>query len=214
MNHPAWNLIKSFYCLNLDKNPDRWDACIDEFLKVGIQYVERVICHESDENRYLSFNQSHYDTIKKGYETGEPFCIFEDDIAFDMNWKRMEETTNQLPEDWDLLYLGANIIGSDVINWKMPDKISQNVARLYNSWMTHSIVYSNKMAKWILDNFDPMTFPVYDEWLRVNVMPAFNVYVANPMCCYQRPVYSDIWQREVDYTGAHLQGNSYLNDKL
>lgn len=214
MNHSAWSLIKSFYCINLDKNPDRWEYCVDEFIKVGITYVERVITHESEDNRYLSFNQSHYDVIKKGHATGEPFCIFEDDIAFDMNWKRMEEVTAQLPKDWDLLYLGANIIGSDVMDWKMPEKVSTNVARLYNAWMTHAIVYSNKMAAWILDNFDPMTFPVYDEWLRVNVMQDFSVYVANPMSCYQRPCYSDVWQRVTDYTGAHIQGNDYLKDKI
>lgn len=208
--HPAWSLIKSFYCLNLDKNQDRWDKCVDEFRKVGISYVERIITQESEENRYLSFNQAHYNAIKKGYETGEPFCIFEDDVAFDMNWKRIEESTAQLPQDWALLYIGANIVGTDTVSWKMPDRVSANIARMYNAWMTHAIVYSPAMAKWIIDNFDPMTFPVYDEWLRINVMSAFPVYVTNPMFCYQRPVYSDVWQREVDYTGAHLQGNDYL----
>lgn len=210
MNNSAWNLVSSFYCINLDKNPHRWAACIPEFLKVGINYVEQIVTHESEENRYLSFNQAHYDVIKKGYDTGKPFIIFEDDICFDDNWKRLEEASNQLPEDWDILYLGCNIIGVDTTEWQLPTKVSSNLFRLHNAWQSHSIIYSNKIAKWILDNFDPMTFPVYDEWLRVNVMNQGNVYVMNPMCCFQRKEYSDIWQREVDYSGAHLQGNNHL----
>lgn len=212
MSHPAWSLIKSFYCLNLNKNPQRWENCVDEFIKVGIDYVERIITHEGT-NRYLSFNHAHYDAIKKGYETGEPFCIFEDDVIFDDRWKVLEEATTQLPEVWDLLYLGANITGYDNNVWQMPHRMTDNLVRLYNAWMTHCIVYSNKMAKWVLDNFDPDTFPVYDEWLRINAMPMKEVYLINPMVCYQRPGYSDVSQMDVAY-GSHKEGNEWLKENL
>lgn len=212
--HPAWSLIKSFYCLNLDKNPDRWQKCVPEFIRVGIDYVEQIVTHADEgDARYLSFNQAHYDAIKKGYDTGEPFCIFEDDIIFDLNWKRLEEATAQLPDNWDLLYLGANITGYDNCVWQMPQKVSQNIVRMYNAWMTHAIVYSNKMAKWVLDNFNPQSFPVYDEWLRVNAMPVKDVYLVNPMICFQRPGYSDVSLAEVAY-GSHKEGNRWLKDNI
>lgn len=213
MSHPAWSLIKSFYCINLDKNPGRWDRSVEAFKGVQIDWVERIITHESPDNRYISFNHAHYDVIKKGYETGEPFCIFEDDVEFDRDWKKLEEATIQLPEDWDLLLLGANITGYDNCVWQMPQKVSDNLARLYNSWMTHAIVYSNKMAKWVLDNFNPDYMPVYDEWLRVNAMPVRDVYLINPMICYQRPGYSDVWQAKVAY-GSHKEGNAWLKNNL
>lgn len=209
MNHNAWQLVKSFYCLDTDTSVNRWDGCIDEFLKVGIMYVERMIGIEG-ENRYLSFNHAHYAAIKKGYDTGEPFCIFENDIAFDKNWKRIEEGVSQLPEDWDLFYLGANIIGSDTMVWEMPTKVNTNLFRLHNSWQTHAIIYSKKMAKWVLDNFNPDTFPVYDEWLRVHAMPTKNVFLLYPMIAYQRKGWSVLTRQEADYTGCHLQGNDYL----
>lgn len=213
MSHPAWSLIKSFYCLNLSTRPEQWDKCVDEFIKVGIDYVERIITTEG-ENRYLSFNQAHYDAIKKGYETGEPFVIFEHDIGFDMiHYKRLEEATVQLPAEWDLLYLGANITGYPNSGWQMPMKVSENIVRLFNSWMTHAIVYSNKMAKWVLDNFDPLQFPVYDEWLRVNAMPVRDVYLINPMIAYQRPGWSDISKTEVSY-GCHSEGNRWMKQNL
>lgn len=212
MSHPAFTLIKSFYCLNLERNTKRWDECVQEFIKVGIDYVDRINCIEGAD-RYVSFNHSHYDTIKKGYETGEPFCIFEDDVVFDQRWKVLEEATNQLPVDWDLLYLGANITGYDNNIWQMPIKVSDNLVRLYNCWMTHAIVYSNKMAKWVLDNFNPEWLPVYDEWLRVNAMPVREVYLINPMICQQRPGYSDIWQKPVAY-GCHKEGNKWMKENL
>ena len=214
MSHPAWSLIKSFYCLNLDKNPGRWDKCVPEFIKVGIDYVERIITHaEEGDRRYISFNHAHYDAIKKGYETGEPFCIFEDDIAFDNRWKYLEEASHQLPAEWDLFYLGANLTGYDTNVWQMPMRATKNLARLFNAWMTHAIVYSNKGAKWVLDNFDPETFPVYDEWLRINGMPNKEVYIMNPMICYQVPGFSDVSLCDVAY-GCHKEGNEWMKEKL
>ena len=212
MSH--WSLIKSFYCINLDKNPHRWNASVDEFIRVGIPYVKHIITHESEENRYLSFNRAHYDVIKEGYETGEPFCIFEDDIMFDLEFKKIEECSKQLPPDWDLLYLGANIIGSDTMTWQMPQRVSDNVLRLYNAWTSHAIVYSNKGAKWVLDNFDPDTFPVYDEWLRMNAMVQKEVYLISPMICYQRPGYSDVWKLDADNSGCHRQGQQWIKNNL
>jgi hypothetical protein len=214
MSHPAWSLIKSFYCLNLDKRPELWDKCVDEFLKVGIDYVERIITHaEEGDRRYISFNHAHYNAIKKGFETGEPFVIFEHDIGFDMNWKRLEEASSQLPQNWDLLYLGANITGYDNCDWQMPMKATENLFRLFNAWMTHAIVYSTKMAKWVLDNFNPDEFPVYDEWLRVNAMPEREVYVMSPMICFQKPGYSDVQLKEVEY-GSHVEGNEWMKNNL
>jgi len=209
MNHSAWKLVKSFYCLDTDTSIDRWEGCIPEFLKVGINFVERRIGTEG-ENRYLSFNHAHYKAIEKGHKTGEPFCVFENDVAFDDKWKYIEEGCNQLPEDWDLLYLGANIIGSDTMVWEMPTRYSQNLFRLHNSWMTHAIIYSNKMAKWVLDNFNPDTFPVYDEWLRVTAMPERNVFLLYPMVAYQRKGWSVLTRQQADYSSCSVQGNDYL----
>lgn len=209
-NHSAWNIAKYFFCISLERNTARWDACIKEFTKVGIDYVERIVTQESEENRWLSFNDAQYEMIRRGVSTGENFAAFEDDLAFDGNWIRIEEATKQLPADWDALFIGANIIGTDTVVWDMPTRVSANLFRLHNSWQTHSIIYSAKFAKWVLENFDPKQFPVYDEWLRVVAMPVKNIYLMSPMCCYQRPAWSDLWQKDVDYQGAHLQGNNYL----
>lgn len=209
MNAPEWSLISSAYCLNLERNVQRWIDSSVQFHNVGLHDVERINCIESLENRYISFNQSHYDTVKKGFETGKPFAIFEDDIIFDPIWKHIAEASNQLPMEWDALFLGANICGE----WQMPTKFTNNISRLHNAWMTHAILYSTKGAKYIIDNFrrDEISAenPVYDEWLRINLMPRWNTFLLTPMSCYQRPGYSDVWQRDVEY-GTHGPGNKIL----
>lgn len=209
-NNSEWNLIESFYCLNLDRNKQRWIDTQAQLLSVGINNCERIECIESKENRYISFNQSHYDTVKKGYDTKRPFAIFEDDIIFDHYWKHIAEASRELPEKWDALYLGANIMG----DWVMPARISAHLCRLHNSWMTHAIVYSQKGAKYVLDNFrrDEISAenPAYDEWLRVRLMPLGNVYLLTPMIVYQKPGYSDVWQTDVDYRPVHIDGNKLL----
>lgn len=205
-----WSFIKTFYCLNLRPNEQRWRDSVTQFLTVGIPWVFREVKDEPDDNRYLGFNRSMYETIRKGYETGETFCIFEDDVVFTPQFRVAEGAMQELPADFDLFYLGGNIIGSDVTGWAWPNKYSHHLAQLTNAWQTHAVVYSNKAAKYVLDNFDPETFPVLDEWLRVNVMPMGKSFVCKPMIAYQRPGWSDIGKCQVEY-GCHEPGNIYLN---
>ena len=199
--------ITKFYCTNLKGNDQRWNDSLIQFAKVGLE-VERFECIPH-ENRFLSFNHTMIALVKKGYETGQPFGIFEDDVALD-DLKRTEEGFSELPEDWDLWYWGANIFGVDTTVWQMPDRVTKYLHRLHNAWQSHAIIYSNKAAKWIIENFDPETFPVYDEWLRINVMSKGNVYLQTPMVAYQRPVWSDLWEVNADYTYCHLHGNKIL----
>jgi hypothetical protein len=210
-NNSEWNIISSAYCLNLERNTQRWIDSQREFHSVGLIDVERVNCIESMDNRFISFNQSHYNTVKRGYETGNPFAIFEDDILFDARWKHIAEATNQRPADWDLLYLGGNFHG----DWLKPWRYSSHLAILPNAWQSHAIIYSLAGAKFVLDNFNPDIItaenPVYDEWLRVNLMPHGKTFMLNPMSCHQRPGYSDIWQRPADYSPVHYDGNKYLS---
>lgn len=208
-----WSFINYFYCISLRPNVQRWNDSVQQFIQAGIPWVEREIKDEpgDDGNRFLAFNHSHYETIRKGYDTGHVFAIFEDDIMFTPQVGVLEEAFRQLPEDWDMLYMGANIIGSDVSDWKLPTRYSSHLATLHNAWQTHAIAYSQKGAKFVLDNFDPNEFPVLDEWIRVTMMPGGKVFVCNPMVAYQRPCFSDLWKVQANY-GCHEPGNKYLRN--
>jgi GR25 family glycosyltransferase involved in LPS biosynthesis len=163
---------------------------------------------EKGGNNCLAFNDSQYRVLKRAIaDNCQTATIYEDDVVFDKNWRHINKAVDELPADWWMLYMGGNIFGDDKQNWKMPEKHSPNLMRLYNCWQTHAITYSRKAMNWIVQNFNPNEFPIYDEWLRVNVLNHQPCFMLSPMICYQRPRKSNIWGTHADYTGAHERGN-------
>lgn len=198
------------YCISLADSYQDWSKAETEFKRIGLN-VQRFIAtpaSERGDNACLAFNDSQYRVIKRAFVDGcVTATVFEDDVVFDKNWLHINQAVHELPEDWWLLYLGGNVFGMDTTVWEMPDKYSQHLMRLHNCWQTHAIMYSRKALEWIADNFKPKELPIYDEWLRVNVLNNQPCFMLNPMICYQRPRKSTIWGTHADYTGAHERGN-------
>jgi hypothetical protein len=201
-------------CINLDGRPDRWEQVTNEFNRVGLT-VERFSAITGD-NRCLAFNKSVYECMKLA--KGDDLLLFEDDVVFEEEWTPLG---GRAPEDWLTIHLGANIIGSDTMQWKMPDRFNEDLALLHNCWQSHATLYSADCVQFILDNFPYHTdeyeregLIIFDEWLRTNVLSQGRSYLINPMIAYQRPSKSDIWNCESDYTGAHRQGNEWLKRNL
>jgi hypothetical protein len=189
-----------------------WPIAEAEFNRVGLE-VEPFQAIVED-NRVLGFNKSVYACMKLA--EGQDLLLFEDDVKFDgvINFS--------FPEDAFTVHLGCNLIGSDIMKWQMPtNSTPAGFARLHNCWQSHATWYSKQAVEFIIKNFKFVTdeyktegCQIFDEWLRVNVLPMRQSYVANPMVAYQRPRWSEIWNRESDYTGAHIQGNKWLKDNL
>jgi hypothetical protein len=189
-----------------------WPISEAEFNRVGLE-VEPFQAIVED-NRVLGFNKSVYACMKLA--EGQDLLLFEDDVKFDgpINFN--------FPEDAFTVHLGCNLIGSDIMKWQMPtNSTPAGFARLHNCWQSHATWYSKEAVEFIIKNFKFVTdeyktegCQIFDEWLRVHVLPMRQSYVANPMVAYQRPRWSEIWNRESDYTGAHIQGNKWLKDNL
>jgi hypothetical protein len=199
--------------LCITMGPD-WPVAKAEFERVGLK-VEPLQAIVED-NRVLSFNKSVYECMKLA--EGDDLLLFEDDVMFDLG----NVNDYAFPDDALTVHLGCNLIGSDIITWQMPTNgTPAGLARLHNCWQSHATFYSAECVKFILDNFKFVTdeyktegCQIFDEWLRVNVLPLGRSYVLNPMIAYQRPRWSEIWNRESDYTGCHKQGNEWLKNNL
>lgn len=173
------------YCINLDSRPDRWEESESEFNRIGWE-VERF------PGSTRSFNHAQYECIKacKGYESS---LILEDDCEFkDMG--HLPDALSGLPDGWDIVFLGATL------NSKHKEKVSEHLYRYKDGWATQAVGYSEKMIDWLIEHFDPMNGTIYDEWLRINVLPYFKCYIVKPMIVYQRPSFSNIRNLFVDYT--------------
>lgn len=214
--------------INLDSRPDRRQQAEAEFKRVGLT-VERFPGVVND-NPVLGFNKAVYGAMmqaKKWQSLGEnvrgmkvvedDLLLFEDDVVFDHYIIGMP--LRNLPSDFMTIHLGANIIGTDSMQWQMPTRYSEQFALLHNAWQSHATLYSAECVKYIIENFpywkdeyQKEGCQIFDEWLRLNVLPMGRSYVLKPMIAYQRPDFSNIWNSAQDYTSCHTRGNQYLNN--
>lgn len=199
-------MIGQSYVINLAHRTDRLRHITTELTKVGIPFQR--FDAVTGPIPYKAFNQSQYECLKLASQH-DYATIYEDDCTF-TGYGHAEAALNELPLDFDLLFLGCNLVGSDVMNFTPPARFSPHLFRVYDCWQSHSICYSKKAIKYIIDRFDPMNSPTYDEWLRVNVLKELQCYVIAPMITYQRPGTSDIWGGNCDYMGCFKQGNELL----
>jgi hypothetical protein len=174
------------YVINLDQRKDKWKASINE-LSPHFN-IERVsaIKHEWG---WLGLWQ----TFKKIFQECQgDVLIFEDDATYRGSYPDLINCVNDLPANWDMLMLGANIKDSRL------DRISKRLVRTYGSWTTHGILYSYRFAK-EMAQLD-LTIPI-DEHFRTIVHPKGNSYICVPFLSFQRPSQSDIENCYQNFTG-------------
>ena len=160
--------------INLDHRPDRLESAYKQTKKL-LPYMPPV--------RFGAY--SHMACLKSGYE-----LIFEDDVEI-INPDLFQIARVELPTNYDLMYLGGNIL--EPLN-----RYSEHLYKLTACFGTFAILYSKKGAKYVIENYDPMRDDVYDLWLR-NRMDILNCYMCAPMITTTIKSYSDVLNQDVDY---------------
>lgn len=208
INKGIWNFFEVVYCLNQDSRPDRWKQAINEFDRVGLSKYHRFPSVPADQP-IRSFCLSQYAMLKTFLTTGsQTLLILEDDVIFD-GLGMLERSIADLPANWDMLFLGANITGGVAgIVERPPVAITSNIYRIRAAWTTHAIAYTRQAAKMISCAYDGTS--MYDAWLSETMLPQLKAYLVNPMVAFQRPGKSDLWGCETDYTGAFELGNKIM----
>lgn len=199
-----WQFFNTILYINLDSRVDRLIQIHQELQRIGITDAVR-IPGVMDENRTKGFNQAQRNALESANGVT---LILEDDVIF-KDWGHLEQALSELPDDWDLCYLGANVAGSDLCEWPWPKPVSQHLCRVLQAWTTHAIAYSEKGIKKVLELWDHTNGQMFDDVLRCNIESNLNAYIVNPMVADQRPGYSDIWRGETDY-GFFKQGNERM----
>ena len=71
------------YCINLDSRSDRWNQCIEEFKKVGIEDIVERFSAEQLIPGIAGCTKSHYEIIKQCKKNNfKNVLILEDDVTF------------------------------------------------------------------------------------------------------------------------------------
>lgn len=197
----AFDFFDNIYYLNLDSRPDRKESILEQAQILGIIPIRIQALSPADlghDNHHLAFNASCMKALKE--MQGDNVLLLEDDCVL-RSVTTLEASLKQLPKDYDMVFLGANIQDGGV------EMYSPNLVSYNSGWTTHAVGYSRECIEFIKGHFNPDQFPIYDEWIRLNVLPRGRSFVACPMVADQLKGFSDIWQGNVDYGFFNAWGN-------
>lgn len=197
------------YVLNQDSRPDRWALAVEELDRVGLTDYKRFPCIPADQP-IKSFCLSQYAMLKTFLTTGkQTLLILEDDVVFE-ELDKLTASLSDLPPDWDMLFLGANITGGVTnIVARPPVRVAASLYRIRAAWTTHAIAYTREAARKITCAYDGRS--MYDAWLSEEILPQVKAYLVNPMVAFQRPGKSDLWGIETDYRPAFIESNKIMS---
>lgn len=181
--------------VNLRKREDRRELATKTLDDIGIDYgVWEATENEQYPCRGLVDSMQRY-FIKVLNEGGERCLVFEDDIVAleDSNLTKeiIEKCIEQLPQDWDLCYLGCNpVFGFEKF-------YSENLLPLRIAYATHAVAYSKRAMEFIIAK--EIKEPI-DNYIVREFQPNAKCYASYPILFGQRPCYSDIGKAFTDWT--------------
>lgn len=176
-------------CLTL--GGEEWELAEVEFSRVGIE-VEKFLALP-DEGPHQSFNKSTRQILSSFLNSDSETLLFlEDDCVFRV-YDHLGLALSELPTDWDIVYLGANLLNGQ------PERYSKHLFRVKSAWTTHAIGYNKKVIPFLLENQPGFGAEMFDNALS-RWLPDLNAFVVAPMVAYQRFHKSSIWEISEDYT--------------
>jgi len=156
------------------------------------------------ENPHQSFCDSMHEIFIK-YNNGGSLLVCEDDATF-IDIDRLDGIMDEVPVGADIIYFGANLKPHP--DSVLPEKVTNKIYRIHNAYTSHAIGYFPEVVDFIANNYD--TNIMFDVWMDEVVLKKFKAYVCYPFLSYQRPIRSDLWGRNVDYTDTFKASEELL----
>ncbi|MBK5202109.1 MAG: hypothetical protein JJE45_00105 [Prolixibacteraceae bacterium] len=192
------------YVINLESRPDRMAEFQGNIFPFEVERFNAIKTNPG----WKGCTESQLTIL--AIENEFPFIIFEDDCVLLRPWEAVVNAMSQLPDNWDLLYLGATLM-------RPIERHSENLFRLKGAYCAHAIIYnSERVVDYILNNCDrffrnSLERNTLDVFYFTEVQEKFNCYIVSPLVATQRPGFSDIENMNVDYTQIINHFNRYTN---
>lgn len=191
--------------INLDRRPDRYESFNKEMSRFKIENIERFSA--IDGKNFISENkptkllageigvlQSHLEIIKKAKNDSlKNILILEDDVYFTDEILKIEEYMSLIPKDWDFIYFGGNHLYG-----QPPQLINEKIIKLNYTVALHCVAINNTMFD-VIDVILPKMQKQVDAYY-ADLHKTFNAYCFYPSMAKQSAGFSDIQNRNVDYT--------------
>lgn len=197
------------FCVNLERRPDRLEEAKNEFKahNIKVEFVNGVdgklleIPHLISQDQQvvsrgdIGCTMSHLKVAQLAKERGyKNYFVFEDDAVLSLAFSvLLENFMPNVPDDWDMIYLGGNHNG---------DLIPVNVccSKMTRTFTTHAFAVREKAYDAVIDVLGKKNDKV--DICISSLHSKLNCYVIRPHIAFQRPSFSDILERDTDY--VHL----------
>ena len=180
------------FCISLPDRVDRRNKVLQSCDEIGLRprWIQAVDGRNGIGGA-MGCKYSHWFCIKLAqHEQLGNFLVIEDDVQFSKDFSLDIE---DVPEDWDMVYFGGNHVRGK------PTHIKNNVYKCTYTLCTHAMLIRHTcydlLLKRLLDSSDPV-----DVTLGKLHRYTLNAYVIYPHTAWQVDGYSDIENREVNYS--------------
>jgi glycosyl transferase, family 25 len=196
-------------CINLDRRPERWQRIQRVFADHEIREVQRFSAVDGNEvslpHKWTHTRGaygcllSHVRVVREARDAGAAsILIFEDDAVLDPQFKeKFAAFIQELPADWDMLFLGA-------LHKDEPVRISEHIGRVTKANSTFAYAIRNT----VFDAFIDLNSRA-EHVLDMNsylLQERFNCYCFMPNLAWVESEYSDVQNR--------LENHWYLEKSL
>jgi hypothetical protein len=163
---------------------------------------------ESDSPRD-SFNRSHHQILQNFMQSDKQrLLVVEDDCRFKALAKFNDIHLELEKENFRWVYYGANV--RPYPEHIEPKYVSKHLRLLKSAYTTHCIGYTKDVVSMILDFYNPNKGQMYDAWLDECFLKTIPAHITVPFLAVQAPVFSDLWNRNVDYSDTFRASEEHL----
>ena len=197
------NLFQNHFYINLSEREDRNKNAIEQLSKLGI--VPNRMGAIKTEIGIVGCALSHLRCIQEAIIKRYPYvCIFEDDIIIKNENLLIKKVKKLINEDFDVLMLSGN-------NFR-PFEEHDDYIKVTKCFTTGAYIIKEHYYDTWLNNLNEGIKLLLQTNNRDYSLDAYNHklqredkwWLITPICCYQKPDYSDIEYKEVDYMSIML----------
>lgn len=191
------------YVINMKESKERLEQFKENILPFPVERFEALTptflgLSDTPEHRDWACSLSHVAVIKQLTEF--PSIVFEDDCVMLNSWDYVEQIMAQLPDNWDCLYLGANL-------QKPLERYSENLYKLHSGHAIHAVIYNSKaLVDYAVAHYSTKEYRCFDVLMAYDVQKKYNCFVAYPIVASQRSGMSDINGKFLDNYNLIIEG--------
>ena len=214
--------MNHFHIINVKKREDRRENVIKQLnglTHFTYSFMEAI----EHTNGQIGCALSHLKLLKEAKERGDKHLIvFEDDMkimtdisTFEKRMIEIKDFCENDESDWDILYLGGNIMHHDAINQKI--KLLNKEFGLYQierAFCLHGVIWSKRAFDKFISLEEMYNREQHPEPIDVYTNLNAKKLIICPFLVYQEPGFSNITRRNESYLRAFEESEDFiLNSK-